>query len=326
MKLSQPIASNRSLLTFFLLASLSAALLLPFDTGQSEIEKVLTDASHAPLFAAVSIAVLKIMQSPGMSTNAHRGLYIKAFFISLTLGVFGEIAQLLFTSNRHAQVKDVIVDGCGAMAGLCLLARHDKQLQLNARYRRALMPLVLSASLIVVAPIAWSGAFYAKRRLQAPELATFESRLGYHFLSAGNAEAIRAMVPPQFTTRTGELALYIVPKLDSRWAGITLEELLPDWNAYDRLEIEIVNPNDAALEIFLRIDDRSHNQEFTDRFNRSLTVAPKQRSILTVMMSDIRSAPATRLMETAEMSRLVLFQDTQRNALAFYLCSLRLSK
>ncbi len=74
-----------------------------------------------------------------------------------------------------------------------------------------------------------------------------------------------ALVPPEWTARDEEAALYITPGNNSRWAGITLEEPWPDWSTYQKLELTVVNPNDSPLELILRIDDRKHNQEYDDR-------------------------------------------------------------
>lgn len=307
------------------LGCLFALLLLPAEGQNSELLRTLSDATHGPLFALTAVGWLWWFRQFRPTVDSKHQ-YASAFFVAVLLGALGEIAQLLFTTTRHAQLKDILVDACGALAGLCLLARSDKQLQLRTRHRRAMMPLALSASMIVVAPIAWSSAFYLNRWVQAPELITFDSKFGYHFLSAGNATTMLALVPPQFAAHPNEYALYVTPQLNNRWAGITLEEPVPDWRAYANLEIEIINPNSAPLELLLRIDDRNHNQEFTDRFNRTLTVGAKQRSVQIIALSDIEQAPATRQMALDEMARLVLFQDTQRHPQSFYLRGLRLNK
>ncbi len=325
MKMTHPAFTLKSAQIISALFGLFALLLLPLDTGKTEFAKALTDALHGPLFAAVAIVSLQHLKgTPQYSSQFNLNLYVWAFLITIVLGIIGEIAQYLFTSTRYAELKDVMNDSFGAIAGLSLHARQDRKPQPGTSLRHLLLGLGLTAVTAVLTPVAWTSTFYIKRWSQTPELATFESDAGFHFLHAGNAEIRIAATPSTWSKDKDKAALYIIPGNRNRWAGITLEEPLPDWSQYKNFVIEIINPHNESLELNVRIDDRQHNQVFNDRFNRTLKINPQTRTLFKIPISEISSTPTMRRMDIQNITKLVLFTDTQRNSYGFYLCTLKL--
>ncbi len=112
------LASSSWLIIAIATASL-LALVLPIDLGPDELPRMVEDAAHGPLFALAAIGILAVLRRESHQTAAAIRLYTLAFAISVTLGAAGELAQL-FTETRHAQMKDLVTDICGVIAGLCL--------------------------------------------------------------------------------------------------------------------------------------------------------------------------------------------------------------
>lgn len=301
-------------------------LLAPVSTGDGELARRLQDAMHGPLFAIVAIAAFAYVRDR-WATLATWKIYSLSLLAALSLGGLGEVLQWAFSNRRQAEWHDLVTDGLGAGLGLCLRARFSRNWQfLHSINRRFLIAASSAMVCTLAAPALWSAAAYAKRQAQAPELATWRTSLGHHFLNAETARTEIQIAPTQWQIKTNEFALYIGPNKDHRWSGITIEEPLSDWSRYSALEITIINPNNRPLELILRIDDRSHNQEYADRFNGNLQFAAQQRTVLRLPLSAIEQSPATRLLRLNAISQLVLFQDTKRDAQSFYLCGIRLVK
>lgn len=311
---------------FWGLAVLLLLLLFPFDTGHTEIAKALSDTCHGPLFALVAIGCLHHLKVAGKQTPTTPTLYLQTLLLTITLGILGEWAQYLFTTTRYAEAKDVLTDALGAVAGLSFHAQRELRMKLKPTLIRWIQLAIGLSCLAIIVPVAWTSSFYVSRWQQAPELVTFNSTSGYHFLHAGNAKITREPAPILWSTTPDEPVLKITPQNNGRWAGATLEEPLPDWSGYTDLIVELINPNERPLELILRIDDQRHNQAFNDRFNKSLLIAPRKRSTIIIPISEISRAPALRRLDITAISKLVLFEDTEHNTLPFYLCALRLSK
>lgn len=312
----------KHLLAIASVAGLFTVLLAPISAGHTEFWRRGEDLAHAPLFALIAIGALEYSRQKIRGKPYGLNHYALAFVIALTLGIAGELAQLLFSSTREAQLMDVFEDACGALAALCFHAHRNVELSLQ--HKRWNLTVALGALALLIAPIAQTGASYLKRWTQLPELVSWDSSLGHHFLATNGTDIALATVPQKWSIATNEDALYISPNNSNRWAGIVIEEPWPNWSLYTQLAIEVVNPNDSPLELILRIDDRGHNRKYDDRFNRTLTIQAHARARLLIPLNEVKAAPATRKLELSQIAQLLLFQDTERTARAYYLCGIRL--
>lgn len=303
------------------LSTALALLLAPISLGNAELSRTLEDTFHVPLFALVAVAAL-ICIKPGKHEPRFKH-YCMAFGAAICIGMAGELAQLLLTSTRHAQWQDVLMDACGATIGLCLHAARSAASS-RRNHRKMLLAVATVVFALALAPVASSCLAYLQRSRKAPDLFTLETSAGRHFLYASGSSIKPTMVPTEWDVGADKLALLVVPAADGRWPGIMILEPWPDWRTYSQLEIDVINPHYDALTLFLRIDDRAHNQEFTDRFNRRLDIAPHQRVRIRIPLSAVQQAPATRQLNMGEIANLVLFADSELGAHAFYLCGMRL--
>jgi len=81
--------------------------------------------------------------------------------------------------------------------------------------------------------------------------------------------------------------------------------------------------SDHPIELVLRIHDRRHNEDYADRFNRSLTFQPGINAFR-IPLDEIRAAPAGREMDLSAIERLSVFAVAPEAQLSLYLLELRL--
>ncbi|MEX0604789.1 MAG: succinyl-CoA synthetase subunit beta [Marinobacter sp.] len=111
-----------------------------------------------------------------------------------------------------------------------------------------------------------------------------------------------------------------------KYSGAFLNNMPRDWRGYQQLVFELHNPDTAPIEMTLRVNDTVHDRSdnaFDDRFNIRLLVDPG-RNIYRIELSAIESAPADRLMDMANLSRLGLFVSDLPAAQSVFLSELRL--
>ena len=114
----------------------------------------------------------------------------------------------------------------------------------------------------------------------------------------------------------------------AKYSGASLNNMPGDWQGYQQLAFELFNPATSSLQMSLRINDSVHdrgNNAYNDRFNISFIVEPGWNTYR-IDLSDIESAPATRLMDMADVRRLGFFASSLSTPRSVFLSDLRLSR
>jgi hypothetical protein len=296
-------------------------LLAPIGFGSSEFEKTTENFCHGPLFGFVAVVLLIWFGNFRWSSSVSRR-YLSALLVAVLLGGLGELAQS-FTPSRDAEWIDVGNDLLGAIAGLGIYALYIKTHPWSAKVRAALYLVTFAAVVMLVLPLGETGFTYWQRWRQLPELATWSSSLGHHFVKPdGSTLSVTRL--RQCSGASNELALDIRPLFHGRWVGLAIEEPWPDWGDYSQLAVDVVNPNDAPLRLSIRVHDRLHNYQFDDRFNRGFEVAARQRVTLSIPVAEIRAAPKSRQLDLKHVAGIIVFQDAELGAYPFYVCGVRL--
>jgi hypothetical protein len=137
--------------------------------------------------------------------------------------------------------------------------------------------------------------------------------------------AARGPLPAPWAKRPGEPSLQLV-LTHSDTPGVAVVEPSPDWRGYRSLKFDIVNPESSPLRLILRIHDRWHDQEPSDRFNRGYVIEARTRGTIEVALTDIASSPRTRKLDLANVAGVGLFEPTESAVPGekFYLVNLRL--
>jgi hypothetical protein len=179
--------------------------------------------------------------------------------------------------------------------------------------RLTLTAVALLSGALIVAPTALTAAAYIQRSAALPLLVRLDSALGRHFLVASAAR----LAP------TAEGGLRVQPDR-GHWPGLSLEEVWPDWRAYAALVIDLSNPGDQAVSIFVRVDDPRSESLYTERYTQGFELAPQSRRLIRIPVAAIESAPAHAKMDLAHIQRIMLFEDGGKPTYTFVLNSLRL--
>lgn len=300
-----------------------ALLLAPIGFGDAEWRQALENSGHAPMFAVLAALTAHWLRAQHVRRIDVKNAYSAAFAFAVALGGLGELLQGL-TPTRDPEWMDLFNDALGAVAGLAAYALWMESWPRRAR--RALFAAICAVLLAEGAQVATIAYSYWVRWSQFPELATFQTSAGHHFMRAEAAESGVAQLPARWARTPGERCFYVSPVADGQWVGAGVKEPWPDWREYSRLSLDLVNPVAQPIALTLRIDDALHNHEYSDRYNRDLQVAAESRVALKVDLDAVRHAPASRPMDMSSIALVLLFQDRTLGAQPFYLCGVKLER
>lgn len=114
------------------------------------------------------------------------------------------------------------------------------------------------------------------------------------------------------------------PSGQQRFTGIELAPLMVDWRGYAWLTFSLYSKR--ALAMTLRINDGYHDlhtNRYDDRFNGRLYLEPGWNHIR-IALEEVRTAPARRTMNMADIQRLLIFSSKVSEPQTLYLDNLRL--
>jgi hypothetical protein len=87
-----------------------------------------------------------------------------------------------------------------------------------------------------------------------------------------------------------------------------LDEPLANWSAYRRLRIDVTNPAKQELVLHIRVQDRAHDGNYTDRYEGVQTVPPQSRRTVEVPLVEIVAAPSGRPLDLARVGSVSLYK------------------
>ena len=116
-----------------------------------------------------------------------------------------------------------------------------------------------------------------------------------------------------------------VELLPGEYPGVENIEPVADWSAYHRLTFRILSEQVDSFFLVLRIHDAAHNQDYSDRYNRRLTVLPGMNQYH-INLQAVRQAPAGRSMQIDSIASIVLFAVKRETPVAFAISPLRLQQ
>lgn len=264
---------------------------------------VIFDSAHLPTFLVVTWTAIGVCDRRGTGWALPIGL---ATVIGI-LGAGAELVQALV--GRSAQLGDAISNAVGCGIGFVAATRH--------RWPPAWLWLAGILSMVMAG---WVYAGPAKvlvdMRRQArafPVLASFENDLELTRWVFRNATATRSDAHASDGTQCLEVTLKPgrAPRAEQHSPAM-------DWREFDVLSFDTWVSGDGPLELTLRIEDFEHMGAPSDRFERKLSLAPGHSNII-IDLSDIRTAPATRLMDMSLVSRIQLYAVSLGEPRTFYL-------
>ncbi len=263
----------------------------------------LQNSAHVPAFGTVAALLLLSFRHLPLSCRWSALIrYLVAVFLATAIGAAIEVIQGAL--HRDMSLEDVFHDLLGALIGAAVMHAFKWEPASNL-LRRISLALACIALLTAAFPVAWSAAAYVHRDREFPVVLQFGSRLDRYFLYDCAAKT-------EFSTidSSADEAALLVDLDDSCRKQIGLAEPYSDWRGHTSLSVEIANATDRILPLTIRIEDVHHNQEYSDRFNRSFELGSHERKVLTIPLADIQSAPATRKMDMEQIYWINIFTSS----------------
>jgi hypothetical protein len=272
--------------------------------------RVIQDFSHVPMFAALTAAVYCFLRFPPR-VSSRLALLIAAGSAT----AIGAVTELLQSNvGRSGSWGDFRQDLVGVGVALCTIAAIDSRLTRMRSLRGLAASLAIVSIGVAAAPVAHMYSAYAYRDANFPELATMrDAREMYWILARGVRREIDG---DGLMVEFGQ----------DQYPGVSWYEPVPDWRGYRSLTLEVSNPNDARLEITLRIHDRAHTHEYADRFNRVVALRAHERRRVIVSLEEVRVAPFSRAMDLARIADVSIFRSSAAGSAALRIHRLALER
>ncbi len=187
--------------------------------------------------------------------------------------------------------------------------------------------LFLSAAVVILLfaagrPLYTSLTDEQTARNQFPLLSDFETPF-----EQNRWKDVRQLQRQKNIVRRGQYGLR-VQLSTATYSGTSLFYFPHDWRGFQTLHFSVYNPEEEVLFLHCRIQDGLHAQHgmrFDDRFHKRFTLRPGWND-LSVSLQEVRTAPATRLMDMAQVEGFGLFVIRQPRARVVYLDSIYLSR
>jgi hypothetical protein len=76
--------------------------------------------------------------------------------------------------------------------------------------------------------------------------------------------------------------------------------------------VTVKNPHARQIHVNLRVNDRTHNERFEDRYNEEFVLPASIITTLSIPVSRIQYAPLGRTMDMEHVRDLLVFQEASR--------------
>lgn len=294
------------------------SFLLFFDFGRSDsriLDEILS-FGHLLLFGAVGLVTLWILNK-GDWPCRQDNLYIRAWAITSILGALTECIQALIP-YRHFRVIDILTDALGAAVFLTLTYSFQKGANHKgvALLRNGLLVLMIVRAYPIFA------ATIDTRNMEKdfPVLSSFESPFEISRWICKEGSMKRTSL--HATDGAYSLQVKLPPGI---YPGITLDYMMNDWRGYNRLSFDVFIDGSAPLDLSMRINDRKHNDEFIDRYNKRFLLRPGPNHI-SIGLDAVRTAPRGRKMDMSDITVLCIFSYKLKEPRTAYFDNFRLEK
>ena len=259
------------LIILFLMAGVSFLLFTDFGKSHSRIIDEILDYGHLPLFGVVSLVILWILNHGKWPCTITKR-YLQAGIITVFLAVLTEYIQV-FMPNRYFQLGDILNDTIGAAAFLWLAYSFLNNLpglaKALSRWAAILLMILPAIPIFVAAIDTWN------MERNFPALSSFES-----FLEMSRWTQKESMIRRTTLHATEGGYSLKTALMPGSYPGISMDYLANDWRGYESMSFDVFLEGPSPLSITVRINDRAHNNEFADRFNKRLPDLSREESYI----------------------------------------------
>ena len=99
-----------------------------------------------------------------------------------------------------------------------------------------------------------------------------------------------------------------------RWSGVSFYPPIANWEKYRLLSFSLCR-HPSTIRLAIRVDDNQETLHTSDRFNRLLPEPEESAAgcqLIEIPVDDIRRGPKVRLLDVAEVKRIVIFSANQK--------------
>ncbi|MCG6937852.1 MAG: hypothetical protein LJE83_06710 [Gammaproteobacteria bacterium] len=236
----------------------------------------LINSGHTILFVFLSFIIYAEVKA-----RAHYSsliiTYIYVVAIGFLLGIAIELLQTMV--QREASLADIYGNVLGILAGLCL---HASTAVKNIPHRKiiAIFLVIGGASFFLagMTPLMRLSWDYLQRFKAFPVIMDIDASWCASFMHYDKGE----------------------------YPGISIIEPEPDWSGYRTLNFSVKSDNDSNVNVVLRVHDKTHNLEYSDRFNMNLTVQHGYNEF-EIPLNVIRHGPVERELDMKHIAGITLY-------------------
>jgi hypothetical protein len=236
--------------------------------------------------------------------------------LGILIGIATEVLQIF--NSRFADIYDLLKDFVGILLGLAFFNAHNNQIPpLLLKIFQIVILLLLIYQII---PFSKAVTDEAIAYIQFPVISDFESPFEQdRWITKGRETIARDIV------YSGKKSMKVELRPE-KYAGFSLDFFPSDWTGYTILEMNIFNPVNDSLMLYIRIDDKDHKLSgfvFSDRYNSSYLLSPGWNQIQ-IKLNDVKKAPQTREMDMQQIRRLILFLIQPADWITLYIDEVKL--
>jgi hypothetical protein len=227
-----------------------------------------------------------------------------AFAITFLVAIGGELAQLM--TSRSASLHDLGNDVIGIISFLLFAAVFDRRIRQRLKpVPKITVALVAVLGLIMsLGPLIWQSYAYVQRLRAAPEILDFENSWQSQFYESHGGAVLSVVSSHAGWPVDGNRSL-LAELGNYSYSGVGIAPIA-DWSTYSVFSFVMASADSRSLRVTVRINDRSHNNEYRDRFNKNYIVTEKPQRI-TVPITTIERAPRNRNMKMDEVALILVF-------------------
>lgn len=274
------------------------------------------DQGHIVAFALWTALLLR--RYPGLGQRRLGAQLFAVLSFAWICGGTAECLQMLGGNGPPSPV-DMGRNLLGALTGWAFFSPGPARRPLS--WQRSIRAAVILLILVSILPLARAlfDEFQARRAF--PVLANFE--LPFE-LDRWSGSAPYEVTRPAFAPQNPMLKIDFQTTL---YSGVALNHFPRDWRGYRYFAFDTHNPEPVPLEVVCRINDRRHSREghrYSDRFNRSLTLAPGWTRIR-LPLEAIATALEGRRMDLDEVLQMGIFTISLPAPRTLYLDNMQLT-
>jgi VanZ family protein len=268
----------------------------------------LWNLGHVLFFFLTSWLICKVLRNRFLVRSVP-AVQVYVFLLVLVFGIAVEGLQMCF-DGRSPDVHDILRNQLGCLIALAFFDSGKRKL------RRGLLTSFQVTVVILVGAVMYPLSRAVTDELialsQFPLLSDFET-----VFEEDRWKGDKLLNVVEGLARNGRHSLKVQLTTDT-YSGVSLFYFPGNWEGFENLYISVFLPEEGQLELVSRVHDSEHNNEYTDRFNRSFVLETGWNDLV-ISLVDIQNGPVDRLLNMNKIENLGFFVMGQEKERIIYI-------